>query len=97
MAKKTKLMTPKKGVTIGRGNKQWKHGDIIPEALLATIDKNLIQELKEPKMTPKPGMELKVDKKKYEPGAEIDPDHLKDIDPQFVEELPEPDEQNVSS
>lgn len=95
MAKKDKRMTPKKGVTIGRGNRQFKHGDIIPDMFLGSIDKKHLQEWKEPKMTPKPGMELKVDKKKYEPGKEIDPEHLKDIDPQFVEELPEPEDKDA--
>jgi hypothetical protein len=71
MAKKVKQMTPKKGITIGRGNRQYKHGDIIPENLKPPVDKKHIQEWKEPKMTPKPGMELKVDKTKYKPGTPI--------------------------
>ena len=90
MAKK-KLMTPKKGMTIGRKFKTYKHGEVIPPELLDSIDKKYLEDFQPPKMTPKKGMFFKVGKTKYTPGMPIAPEHLDEINPQFIEPFVEPE------
>ena len=52
--KTEKIMTPKKGVRLGRNNRQYKHGDKIPPAMLEFFDKKHLEEWKPPEESPEP-------------------------------------------
>jgi hypothetical protein len=86
MAKK--IMTPVEDKQLGRGNKKYRQGDKIPEAMLEFFKAENLVEWTPPAVRLKKDMALKVGKNEYKAGDEIRPEDADKINPEFMEPVP---------
>lgn len=85
MAKKEKIMTPKKNMSVGWRSRTFRHGDKIPANMAVYFHQDSLTEWLPPRWTLKKGIVKKIGKTEYEHGVLIDDKHLREIQPAFLE------------
>jgi hypothetical protein len=96
MAKKEKIMTPKKGMSVAWRSRTFKHGDKISVNMAEYFNQDSLTEWCPPRWTLKKGIVKKIGKTEYEHGVLIDDKHVREIQPAFLEPFPEAEPESKS-